>query len=357
MSAPTQQLNDVRTGRSRLERVRQCGAVRRRLSVGERSCRRPNIVQAPDRSRAVARGRLAAAVLLGWSVLLTGPAAAQELEPRAYSASPVGANFVSVGYQNSWGAVLFDPALPIANGDGSLKGISVGYGRTFGLGGVQALALVGLPYAWGSFSGEVFGTEASVTRSGVADMRAKFAVNLVGSPALAPPAFAGTKPRNFIAGVSLIVSAPTGRYQPEKVVNVGANRWAFKPEAGISYNWRRRWYTDLYGGVWIFSTNSSFYPGSSRRQQDALPSLQAHLSYTLAKRTWAALDGTWFWGGDTHTDGGPPTARMNNKRIGAVLAVGLTPRQSIKLSYSFGASVRVGENFRTAGIAYQLLWF
>jgi hypothetical protein len=285
------------------------------------------------------------------------PAGAQELEPRAYSASPVGANFVSVGYLNSWGAVLFDPALPVTNGDGSLKGVSLGYGRTFGLGGVQALALVALPYAWGSFSGEVFGTEASVTRSGVGDVRAKLAVNLVGSPALGPRAFAGTKPRNAIAGVSLTISAPTGKYLPDKVINIGANRWAFKPEAGISYNWRRKWYTDLYGGIWIFSANSSFYPSDSRRQQDALPSLQAHLSYTLAKRTWAALDGTWFWGGDTRTDGGPPMARMDNKRIGSVLALGLTPRQSIKLSYSFGASVRVGQNFRTAGVAYQLLWF
>jgi hypothetical protein len=48
---------------------------------------------------------------------------------------------------------------------------------------------------------------------------------------------------------------------------------------------------------------------------------------------------------------------LDNKRIGAVLAWGLTARQSIKLSYSFGASVRVGDNFRTAGVAYQLLWF
>ena len=188
-------------------------------------------------------------------------------------------------------------------------------------------------------------------------MRAKLSVNLIGGPALSPNAFAGAKPRSVLAGVSVTVSAPTGKYLPEKVINIGANRWAIKPEAGVSYNWRRRWYTDLYGGAWFFSANSSFYPGASHRQQDPLPSLQGHLSYTLAKRTWAALDGTWFWGGGSHTNGGPAATRVNSKRIGAVMAVGLTPRQSLKLSYSFGASVRVGEDFRTAAIAYQFLWF
>jgi hypothetical protein len=48
---------------------------------------------------------------------------------------------------------------------------------------------------------------------------------------------------------------------------------------------------------------------------------------------------------------------MDNKRMGAVLALGLTARQSVKLGYSFGASTRVGESFGTLAIAYQTLWF
>jgi hypothetical protein len=38
-------------------------------------------------------------------------------------------------------------------------------------------------------------------------------------------------------------------------------------------------------------------------------------------------------------------------------AINVTRRQSIKLSYSGGASARVGSNFRTVGVAYQVLWF
>ena len=297
------------------------------------------------------------AAFLAWTLGCPGPAAAQELEPRAYSASPVGANFASVAYLNSWGSVLFDPTVPITDTHASLNAVTLGYGRTFGLGGVQALATVGLPYAWGSFSGKVVGADSSVTRSGVGDMRAKLSVNLIGSPALSPVDFARATPRSVVAGASLTISAPTGQNYPKKLINIGANRWGFKPEIGASYNWRRRWYADLYGGVWFFSANPSAYPGTARRQQDPLTSLQAHVSYTLAKRSWVALDGTWFWGGDSHTNGGPGVARMDNKRIGAVVAIGLTARQSIKVTYSDGASTRVGDDFGTAGFAYQLLWF
>ena len=312
--------------------------------------------RAGRRRRAARRGG-SLAILLALTLLSVAPAAAQELEPRAYSASPVGANFAGIAYQNSWGSLLFDPTVPITNSKASLNGITLAYGRTFSLGGAQALALVGMPYAWGSFSGQVASTDTNVTRSGVGDMRAKLSLNLIGGPALSPEAFARAAPPSVVAGVSLTVSAPTGQNYPSKLINIGSHRWGLKPEAGISYGWRRKWYGDLYGGAWFFSENSSFYPGTSRRQQDPLSSLQGHLSYTFARRSWAALDGTWFWGGASHTNGGPATARMDNKRVGVLLAIGVTSRQSIKIGYSYGASTRVGDNFGTVAVAYQRLWF
>ena len=269
----------------------------------------------------------------------------------------MGANFAGVTYTHSWGALFFDPAVPITDSEAKLNSVTLGYGRTFSLGGFQALATAGLPYAWGSFSGRVAETDTGVTRSGVGDLRAKLSVNLIGGPALTPQAFARAPARRVIAGVSLTVAAPTGQNYPEKLINIGSNRWGFKPEVGISYNWRRKWYADLYGGVWLFTANPAFYPGTARRQQDPLTSLQAHLSYTIARRTWAAVDGTWYWGGASSTDGGPPSARLDNKRLGALLAVGLTARQSVKIVYSYGASTRVGEDFGTVGLAYQILWF
>ena len=55
-------------------------------------------------------------------------------------------------------------------------------------------------------------------------------------------------------GVSLKVLAPTGQYDPTKLVNWGTNRWAFKPELGYSRRWGN-WILDSYGGAWFYTTN------------------------------------------------------------------------------------------------------
>jgi hypothetical protein len=310
----------------------------------------------PRRARLACRGALVTA-LLAVTIPGAAPAGAQELEPRAYSASPVGANFAGVTYQNSWGALLFDPTVPITDARASLNGVTLAYGRTFGIGGFQALAVVGVPYVWGDFTGKVAAQDTSTTRTGPSDMRVKLSVNLIGSPARSLADFVRTPTRDVVAGVSLTVSAPTGQNYPEKLINIGTNRWGFKPEAGVSYRWRKKWYADLYGGAWFFTENTSFYPGTSHRTQDPLTSVQAHVSYTFARRSWASLDGTRYWGGSSRTNGGPPSARMSNDRVGALVALGVTARQSIKLGYSYGAATRVGDDFGTLGVAYQVLWF
>jgi len=304
-----------------------------------------------------ARGGTILAVCLTALTLSPACVAAQELEPRAFSALPVGANFAGAAYSYSWGRVLFDPTVPITDAEGKLNAATLAYGRTFAIGGVQALATGSLPYVWGSFSGKLGEVDSTITRCGVGDLRAKLSVNLFGSPALTPQAFARTPARPVVAGASLTIAAPTGQYYPEKLINVGTHRWAFKPEAGISWNWRRKWYAEIYGGVWFFTANTSFYPGASRREQDPVLSLQGHVSYTFARRSWIALDGTRYAGGDTRVDDGPPSARLDNSRVGAVVAIGITDRQSIKAGYNFGASTRVGQSFRTVTAAYQVLWF
>jgi hypothetical protein len=51
-------------------------------------------------------------------VMFCVPLAAQDLEPRAYSNSPIGLHFVLVGYAYTTGKLLTDPSLPIDNAVG-----------------------------------------------------------------------------------------------------------------------------------------------------------------------------------------------------------------------------------------------
>jgi hypothetical protein len=279
---------------------------------------------------------------------------AQDLEPRAYSSSPVGLNFLVASAGRSTGGVLVDQSLPIENVEAQLNVVAVGYGRTFALFGRSALAVVALPYVWAEATGEIAEVTRSTTRSGLADARVKMSVNLFGNAALEPAEFTRTRPRSIV-GVSLTVVPPTGQYYPTKLINLGANRWAFKPEVGISYP-AGRWTIEGYAGVWLFTENDEFYTGTSQRQQDRVIALQGHLSYTVRPQLWLAFDGTWYSGGTTTVDQVRNADLQRNSRVGGTMSVPLSRGHSLKVTYSTGATTRLGTDFNTIAVAWQYTW-
>lgn len=288
-------------------------------------------------------------------LIASGTVLAQDLEPRAYSPSPLGTNFFGVVLGNSQGGVLFDPALPVTDVEANINLTSLAYGRTFGLWGRQGLVTVAVPYAWGDIKGLVYEEARQITRSGLADARVRASLNLIGSPALDRAAFAAA-PRRTILGLSLTVQAPIGEYDNTKLINLGTNRWSIKPEVGLSVP-VGRWFLDTYLGAWFFTDNDEFYPGEATRSQDPLTTFQLHAGYTFRSRTWVAFNATWYGGGSSTSDGGPPSERLNNTRYGATLAIPITAAQSLKIGVSTGASTRTGSDFDSVAVAWQMLWF
>jgi hypothetical protein len=130
---------------------------------------------------------------------------------------------------------------------------------TFAVLGRTASASVLLPYAWGTINGSVGEASRSVERSGLADARLRLSINVVGGPALPLAAFAQRKP-STIMGTSVTISVPTGEYAADKLINLGSNRWGFKPEVGVSHP-TGPWTLELYTGCWFFTRNPSGPPG------------------------------------------------------------------------------------------------
>ena len=288
------------------------------------------------------------------SLLLARGGAAQDLEPRAYSSSPTGTNFLIIGFLRSTGEVLFDATVPITDVDAKLNAGSIGLGRTFGLGGRMALLTAALPYSWGKIEGLVAEQARQITRSGLVDARFKLSVNLFGPPALPPAQFVKT-PRRTVVGASLTAVAPTGQYDPQKLINLGSNRWAFKPEVGVSHP-VGRWDLDAYAGVWLFTKNDAFFTGEATRRQDPIVAFQGHASYTIKPRAWVAVDATWYSGGKATVDNGPESSGVRNARVGATLSWPIFRWQSVKVAYSTGATTRSGTDFKTVAVAWQLVW-
>ncbi len=309
---------------------------------------RPGEPRAAAQAGALVR-RLAAVVTLA-----AASAAAQQLEPRAYSPAPVGTNYFGLALHDLQGGVVTDPALPLEDIDAHIEMVTPFYGRTFAAFGRSASLGIAVPYAWGTVEGLVFEERREVRRSGFGDPTLRFAVNLVGGPAMTPREFAA-RTRQTTLGFSLVATVPVGEYDGSKLINLGTNRWAFKPELGLSHP-VGKWDLELYGGVWLFADNDEFF-GGQRRVQDPLATAQTHVVYTLRPALWLAWDFTYYWGGTSTLDGVRNDDRQDNTRGGLTLAVPVVGRQSLKVTWARGVSTRVGSSFETFGIAWQWVWF
>jgi hypothetical protein len=282
---------------------------------------------------------------------------AQDLSPRAYVITSLQSNAVTLTYSFYDGSLYFNGALPVTGATGTYSVPIFTYYHSFNFFGRSANVNASLPYAVGTFEGELVGQHKQLYRSGLLDSSFRLAVNLKGGPAMAPKEFAKWKQKTLL-GASLKIIAPTGQYDPTKLINWGANRWAFKPELGYSERWGH-WVLDGYAGVWFYTTNSQYYspPHPQPQTQEPIGSFEGHLSYDLKPRLWFSLDGNFWFGGITALSGiSNPATRQTGSRIGGTASIPVTKHQSVKVSYNNGTYIRFGGDYQSLAVAWQYSW-
>jgi hypothetical protein len=272
------------------------------------------------------------------------------MEPRAYTNAPIGLNFLIAGYGYLWGDVLVDPSLPIKDVNAEAHTVVINYVRVFDFLGQSGKVALVAPYAHLLASGDVVGQARAVDRSGLGDIALRLSLNLYGAPALSLQQFRDYR-QDTIVGVTFLATAPTGQYDPQKLVNIGTHRWSFRPELGISKA-LGRWTLEAAAGVTFFTDNDQFL-GANVRSQEPLYGVQAHVIYNFRPSLWAALDGTYYRGGRTLVNGEPNNDLQENARWGVTLAQALGRNHSIKLYFNSGVTARTGTNFNTIGVAWQ----
>lgn len=283
------------------------------------------------------------------------PAAAQELEARAYSPAPIGTKIIVGGVGGSKGGILFDPLLDVDDVHGDLTLAITGLGYTFDVAGRQARVLAVFPIAWGAIDGSIGSTPQRQELRGLVDPRIKFTIGLRGMPALTRAEFARAR-RQTMVGASVTVMPPLGDYHANRLVNLGYNRWAIKPEIGVTRS-IGPWTVEGAAGVWVFTTNTRYAPGFARKTQDPIGSLQGHVSYAWPNRVWVAFDATWFEGGQTRVDGLESPDLQRNSRLGGTLSIPTFKNHSLKVTYSTGATTRRGTDFDTVNVTWQAVVF
>ena len=289
----------------------------------------------------------------GLAVGTLAVAQAQEIEPRAFSNAPLGMNFVIAGYAYTQGAVPFDASLPVKNAQLKTSNAVLAYARVFDVWGQSGKFDAIVPYTGLSGTAEVAGQPFERNVTGFADPRFRLSVNLYGAPALTLREFRNYE-QDLIIGASLQVSMPASQYDSSRVVNIGTNRWSFRPEVGISKA-VGPWTLEFQAAATLFTDNRDFYGGHTR-SQDPIYSLQGHVIYGFRSGVWASLDATTFAGGRTTLNGVRGDDRQQNWRVGGTLAFPVDVRRSIKIYASSGVSARTDNNYDLIGIAWQYRW-
>jgi hypothetical protein len=230
----------------------------------------------------------------------------------------------------------------------------IAYVRSFSLFGCLSKIQYSLPYSFLSGDLKIQGRDTSGSRSGFRDSRLRFGINFLGSPALDPAEFAKYN-QGTIVGASLVTSIPTGQYYSEKLVNLGSNRWGFKPEIGISTD-LNRFFIEAYAGVWLYTKNNEYIVRNTLTQ-DPLYSFQFHISYLFKNFMWVAVNSNYSNGGQSSVNGRKNNDYQSNSRVGITYSLPLTSQQSVRLQYHSSIETRRGSNYDLLAITYQYAWF
>lgn len=284
-------------------------------------------------------------------LLVAGPSAAQELEPRALQNAPIGVNFVIVATGYSRGNLLFDPTVPIEDAKADVAAVTLGFLRAISLFGRSGRVGIMVPALTGEWVGRVAGIDTSTSRTGLADPRVTFAVNFIGAPALTLTEMRGYR-QTTVAGLQISVGLPVGQYYPERLINLGANRWAFSSRLGISHALGRRWTFEGYAGGTFFTPNDEFY-GGTRFTQDPFFEVQAHGIFAIRyPDIWVAGSVGYGWGAAATVDTVPKDP-LANVRASAILRLPIARQHALKLVYITGITTRLGADFDTFQLVYQ----
>jgi hypothetical protein len=264
---------------------------------------------------------------------------AQFSEAHHYDNAPVGVNQLELAYAYAHSNASLDTSLIVAGAKFNLNQGTITYTRYFGFIHHTVWAEASIPIA--DLGGSVSGTSIHGSTTGTGDSSFAVSALLKGGKALSVTQFADYKPTTTV-GISLTMTAPTGLYNSNKLLNLGSDRWSFKPEIALSHPFGpdQKWQFDLYAHAYFFTDNTS-YRGREILRQEPLPGLEGHISYFVIHNVWVSADTLYSFRGATFVNGIDQNNAQQNFTLGSEVNISLTPRNSLVFQF---AKVLVHEN-------------
>ena len=301
--------------------------------------------------------RWALALFASALVLPTG-LSAQDLEPRRWGHLPLGANFAGLGYVHTEGDIALDPVLRLTDVEVQMDTAALKYIRTFECFGKSARFDLVQAYQDGEWTGLLDGAPASAQREGFADTTLRFAINLFGAPPLEGEEFAQFRAGldcETIVGAGLIVALPTGEYFSDKLINLGENRYSFRPQIGVVHA-RGKWSFEFTGAASFFTENDDFF-GGKNLEQEPLIALQGHAIYTFRPGLWLGASLGYDFGGQSTIDGIEKNDRREMLSWGVTCGVPVSRSVGLKFGYIDTSTQRqTGSDLGHFVAAMSVMW-
>ncbi|MBV8632098.1 MAG: transporter [Silvibacterium sp.] len=298
--------------------------------------------------------RLAAVCFALIASAIPGSGRAQFTDPRTYVNSPVGLNQLEMVYAYARSDTSVDTSLIITGASLNLNQGMIDYTRYFGF--LHRLAWVqpALPIA--GTNGSISGTNIGAAETGTGDSGYQAAWLLKGGPALSVEQFANFKPATTL-GVSLTMTAPTGQYNSNKIINLGSDRWSFKPEIGLSqpFGPGQKWEFDAYANAYFYTDNTSYHRVEVL-SQEPLPGLEGHISYSFSDNIWAAVDTRYSFRGNILVSGVNQNASQQNFLLGTELSVSLNAKNTLIFEFADALAHQNGPAIKAFAVKYDYTW-
>jgi hypothetical protein len=208
----------------------------------------------------------------------------------------------------------------------------------------------------GGLNGSISGTSIQGSITGAGDSSYQVGMLLKGGPALRVTQFENYKPATIV-GASLTITAPTGRYNPIKILNLGSERWFFKPEFALSHPFgpEQKWQFDGYINSYFYTNNTS-YRGTEILKQQPLPGVEGHISYSFNDNIWASLDTRYSFRGNTFVNGLDQDSGQRNFILGTEINVSINNRNSLLFEFADALVHRNGPALVGFSVKYDYTW-
>jgi hypothetical protein len=267
-------------------------------------------------------------------------------------------NIVGSGLTWTNGDIFLDPVSKIEDAKYEVLTIGASYIRTFELFGKSSRIDFLVPFSEGSWQGNVNGQFESTKRTGFNDPRIRFSTILYGAPPLKGKefmAYVQSNPVNTSVGFGLSVSLPVGEYFPDRLINLGGNRFVIRPQLGVLHQ-HRGWQFEVTGTLSFYMDNDE-YLGASNLEQDPMLFTEGHIIRTFPRGKWLSLSAGFSAGGESQVNGRDLGNDDRTRYVALSYGMPISKTQSIKFAWlESDTNVLIGSRNSTLNFSWSMNW-